>query len=300
MPTLADMARMRVVHQVPGMDAVEVRRDVVYHEIDETPEGRMTMDVYLPRVRPAGGSMAGVLLIHGAPVPVELQGRVKNMGIFVSYGEMLAASGFVAAAFNHLHHGWHDPQESADNVAAAIAWLRGEAAALVLDPQRLCLWAFSGGGPQLAPYLATPAAGIRCLLAFYALLDLRRLPPEIPALPAGLGLRFSPAACLAPAAAVPEAPPVSRPPLLVARAGLDWPWMNQACDDFIEAALAAGMELEVWNHAAGRHGFDVLDDVPRSHEIVARALAFIRTHTAPVDAGSKAGAGAGADPAPGT
>jgi hypothetical protein len=81
---------------------------------------------------------------------------------------------------------------------------------------------------------------------------------------------------------------------------LDWPWMNQACDDFIQAALAAGMELEVWNHAAGRHGFDVLDDVPRSHDIIARALAFIRTHTAPLDAGSDAGAVVGAVPVPGS
>jgi len=30
--------------------------------------------------------------------------------------------------------------------------------------------------------------------------------------------------------------------------------------------------------AAGQHGFDVLDDVDRSREIIARTLGFIRTH----------------------
>jgi hypothetical protein len=34
----------------------------------------------------------------------------------------------------------------------------------------------------------------------------------------------------------------------------------------------------VVNHAQGQHGFDVLDDNETSREIIARAIAFARTH----------------------
>jgi dienelactone hydrolase len=231
-----------------------------------------------------------VLLIHGGPVPVPVYPKVKDMGVFVSWGELLAASGMAAAAFNHLHHGWHDLAESADHVAAAIAYLRAEADTLRIDPDRLCLWAFSGGGPQLAPALAAPDPRVRCLVGYYPLLDLRPLAPRLPEVSAETLQRFSPAACLGPApaeatppalapkaAAAPEARP-SPPPLLLARAGQDQPLMNDALDGFVRAALAAGLELELWNHAAGRHGFDVLDDGPRTRRIAARTIEFIRDH----------------------
>jgi acetyl esterase/lipase len=272
----AELARMRIVVRVPGMDRVEVRRDLVYRELEGTP---MTMDLYFPAHPPApaaGARAPVVLLIHGGPVPPAVQDRVKNMGIFVSYGELLAASGMAAVAFNHLHHGWHDLAESADNVAAVVAYLRAEAETLRLDPDRLCLWAFSGGGTQLAPPLTDPDPAVRCLVGYYPLLDLRiDLGPVaalIAEIPAAVLTRFSPAACVA------LAPPRPRPPLLLARAGRDRPFINDGLDGFVQAALAAGVELELLNHASGQHGFDVLDDDERSRAIIRRTLEFIREH----------------------
>jgi acetyl esterase/lipase len=296
----ADVARMRMVYRVPGMDRVQVRRELVYREVEGTP---MTMDVYLPArpaeqsaAEPAGARPPVALLIHGGPVPPEAYAKVKNMGVFVSYGELLAASGMAAVAFNHLHHGWHDLAESADNVAAVIAYLRAEADALRLDPDRLCLWAFSGGGPQLAPPLAAPDPAVRCLVGYYPMLDLRiDLGPVaalIPEVPAATLERFSPAACVA----IPA--PRPRPPLLLARAGRDQPFVNQGLDGFVQAALAAGLEIEILNHAAGQHGFDVRDDVERSRRIIARTIEFIQAHcgcrAAAEEVGAPDGAGGGA------
>lgn len=150
-----------------------------------------------------------------------------------------------------------------------------------MDPDRLCLWAFSGGGPQLAPALASPPPGVRCLVGYYPMLDLRPLAARLPEVSAETLERFSPAACLGSPA------PLPRPPMLLARAGLDQLFLNQALDGFVQAALTAGLELELWNHPAGQHGFDVLDDVDRTHQIVARTIAFIRTHCG-VDGGGAA------------
>src|SRR5262252_7674543 len=87
------MMRMRVTFTVPGMDAVHARRNLVYKTADGQP---LHMDVYSPpgtvHSRPA------VILIHGGPIPML---GARNMGVFQSYGELLAASGFSAIAFDH-------------------------------------------------------------------------------------------------------------------------------------------------------------------------------------------------------
>src|SRR5215831_3679696 len=171
----SDIYRKRVVLARPGMDRVEARRDLVYREVEGT---RLTLDLFLPpaETRAKEAPAPGVLLLHGGPVPPQAHGVMKNMGVFQSYGELLAASGLVAVACNHFHRGWHDFEGSAENLAAAASWMRGHAAELGLDPERLALWAFSGGGVQLAPALRDPSPWVRCLLAFYALLDLRPVP----------------------------------------------------------------------------------------------------------------------------
>ncbi len=66
-------------------------------------------------------------------------------------------------------------------------------------------------------------------------------------------------------------------PIFVARAGLDRPRLNETLDRFTDAALKAGLDLELHNHPTGRHAFDVLDPGPRSSEIIARSVEFLRS-----------------------
>ena len=108
------------------------------------------------------------------------------------------------------------------------------------------------------------------MAAFYAMLDIQTAPPGQPdTLGAETRQRFSPVAHLGPGAR-------PLPPLLVARAGLDHPFLNAAADRFVQEALARNASLEVLNHPEGRHGFDILDDDERSREIIARTLEFLR------------------------
>jgi len=69
------------------------------------------------------------------------------------------------------------------------------------------------------------------------------------------------------------------PPILIARAGQDDPAINYSVDQFIQAAFAANQTFDLLNHPDGQHGFDTLDDHPRTREIIERTIAFIRTHT---------------------
>jgi acetyl esterase/lipase len=261
-PTLEEMVRMRVVLRVPGMDATRVRRDLVYRSVAGQP---LPMDVYspagLPQSRPA------VVLVHGGPIP---RTGAKNMGVFVSYGEILAASGFVAVTFDHRFLSPGRLPDARQDVAEAVRHVRSEAASLAVDPDRLALWVFSGGGPLLAAPLRDRPPWLRALVAYYAVLDLREAPPGVEdTLGPERRREFSAVEALGDDAR-------TAPPLLVARAGLDNPWLNDGVDRFVQEALAKGATFDLLAHPGGRHGFDILDDDARSRRIIQRTLAFLR------------------------
>jgi dienelactone hydrolase len=170
------------------------------------------------------------------------------MGVFVSYGELVAASGLVAVTFDHRFLGPDRIGDAADDVAALVAHVRADAGGLGIDPDRVALWAFSGGGPLLAAPIRERPSWLRAAVAYYAVL-------------AGLE---------------EEAP--HAPPMLVARAGQDSQQLNATIDRFVAAALAAGVSLDLMNHPDGRHGFDILDDDYRSKQIIRRTLQFLHDH----------------------
>ncbi|HET7452542.1 MAG TPA: hypothetical protein VFL12_07360, partial [Thermoanaerobaculia bacterium] len=121
MPPFEQFVRMEIVHRVPGMDAVSVERDRTYSVVDGDP---LTMDVYRPAGAGAGGRLPTVLMVHGGPVP---KLGAKNMGVFTSYGRLLAASGFAAVTFNHRFLAPDRLLDAAGDVAAAAAHLREHA-----------------------------------------------------------------------------------------------------------------------------------------------------------------------------
>ena len=70
----------------------------------------------------------------------------------------------------------------------------------------------------------------------------------------------------------------SIPPIFVARAGQDVPYLNASIDEFVLRAFAHSVNIDVCNHASGRHGFDILDDNNRSREIIARTMHFVKAN----------------------
>jgi acetyl esterase/lipase len=265
----------RVVYTVPGMDAVEVRRDLVYRRRDDPDGADLLMDVYLPSGLAAGETRPGVFLVHGGPIPAEMMPllhRVKSWGIFLSYGEILAASGFVAVTFGHRFASVAEIATAQSDIAAAIDLVRTQAPDFHLDPDRLALWAFSGGGLFLAPPLRERPPYLRALVAYYTLLDLASLRGKFEQFP----VTEEAATGFSPAATFPESAPYEGPPLLVARGGRDSPFINSTLDFFIQRALAANAPLDLLNHPAGQHGFDILDDDARSREIIARTIGFLQ------------------------
>jgi len=267
-PEQSDMrqiAMMPVVYQIPGMEDVLVKSDLRYAD-----GAHALMDVYIPPGLKSDERRPAVVYIHGSVPP---GAPAKNMGVFKSWGRLAAVSGLIGVTFTH-RLGYPKPMlaDAASDVTAAIDYVRTNADALNIDHDRLCLAAYSGGGPMLSLALRDKPAFVRCLLAFYAFLDIRQSELRQTYESADTISVFSPITYLG-------SDIENLPPMFIARAGLDQiPTLNESIDRFVNTAIAKNMSLVFVNHPHGVHGFDTLTDDDTSRHIIRAALAFMKDH----------------------
>jgi acetyl esterase/lipase len=253
-----ERARRPIVLSVPGMERVVVHSNLTYTQVDDP---LVRMDVYVPADVQADERRPIVMLIHGG-VPASLP--VKDMGAYRSWGRLIAAQGMVAVTFTHRLR-WPISQlnEPAADVRAAIDFARANASKFNANPDRMCIAAYSAGGPLLTVTLQDERRYVRCQLAIYPLVDVQ-----------GFGVTDEPKFALE---TYIERP--SFPPLFLARAGRDAiPTLNERLDAFIGSAIAANAPITLVNHPTGEHGFDVANDDERSREIIRAALEFMKAH----------------------
>lgn len=173
---------------------------------------------------------------------------------------MLAASGVAAVTFNYRFTAPGDYADGASDIAALLTHLRSHSRDLGIDGDRICLWAFSGGGPQLAPALRDRPPYVKCIVSFYAPLDT----------PTGQS-SFSPLAQLLTGDG-------QTPPMLIARKGRDSPAINASVDAFAAAAMRLGAPVEVVDYPEGIHAFDIDQDTDASRDVIAKAIVFVKKH----------------------
>lgn len=170
------VAAKRLVYEVPGMDNVMVRSNLVYKRTDAE---ELKADVYRPTGLTKGEKRPAVIFIHGGFLPRNLPIQPKDWNVFVSYGKVAAASGMIGVTFNHrLYESWASVPNSESDLVDLIAYLRNNADDLGVDEDHLTLWAFSGGGPLLSLAMRAPLPYIRCLVSYYSLLDLEQTSKE--------------------------------------------------------------------------------------------------------------------------
>ena len=135
-----DITKKRVVYQIPGMDAVTVRRDVEYRPTDA---GALTMDIYYPPDWKGGARIPAVVFVSGySDVGFQkmLGCKLKEMASYVSWGQLTAASGMAAITYS--------AREPATNIDALLQYIRQNAASLGIDENRIGLWGCSGNVPN--------------------------------------------------------------------------------------------------------------------------------------------------------
>ena len=266
--SLTERANPPIVYRLPGMDKVRVVSNLKYTEVDNP---HLLMDVYIPPDLEPRECRPVVVFIHGGAGP---ENKAKDWGIFQSWGRLLAAAGLVAAAFTHRFS--PPPQsllaEAVSDVDSAINYLRSNAESIHVNADHIGVCAWSSGGALLRPLLTKKPQFVRCVLAFYAMLDLQQYAPAGDAAALQLFKEFSAITALSEDSA-------TMIPMWIARAGRDeFPMLNDAVDRFTARALAVNAPITVINHPSGAHGFDNQNDDERSREIIRSAIEFMRTH----------------------
>lgn len=267
MRRMAELVNKPVVYTVPGMDRVKVRKDIVYKKTDDP---NMKMDVYTPAGLAPGEKRPAAILLHGG-APTRFQ--PKEWGFFQSWGRLVAASGMAGVTFTYriTFPASHLADSGAD-VAEAIAYVRANADSLGIDRDRLCLVSYSAGGPMLGPYLRGAPEHIRCLVAFYSLMDVRQPGGHEASEPAELLARFSPVAQV-------EQGTGRLTPIFVAQGRKDEvPTLLATVDRFAAEAFGRGVPLTLMSHPDAPHAFDNQVDDDRTREILRAALDFLRWH----------------------
>ena len=271
---IRDLVNMPVVYRVAGMDKVVIKSNLKYTNVDNP---NLLLDAYIPPKLEKAARRPAVVFIHGS---AGAEGRAKDWGFYVSWGRLIAASGMVGVTFTH-RLGYPKPllSESASDVNAAINYVRANADSLNIDKDRICLAAYSGGGPLLSLAMRQKPEYVRCVVAFYAFLDIQQSQLHRDNETSELLQSMSPISYLANEGGTSASGPARLPPMFVARAGLDAiPTMNDSIDRFISEALKRNASITVANHPQGVHGFDSQNDDDRSREIIRGAIDFMKTH----------------------
>jgi acetyl esterase/lipase len=232
---------------VPFFDDLEpvrrVREDRLDYYVAEDSE---------PQRRPA------VVFVHGGPIREDQEPGPRDWDGFIGYGTLAASHALVGVTFNHrLYSDMHYPQ-AAEDLAAVIERTR---ALEVVDPDRIALWHFSGGGPLAVDWMTRPAVWLRAIAWTYPVLA---PPPDWP----GDGPRFNAVA------AVGERP--SLPKLLV-RVGSEFERLAAVQDAFVAAAKDADAALDVIDIPSAMHGFEGHGPNPAARDAVDQAMSWLIT-----------------------
>ena|SRR5437762_4180046 len=263
---MAKRVMMPVVLKVPRMDKVKVVENLKYTKSDDP---NVLMDIYIPPDLSENEERPAVIFLHGG---AKTDYTPKDWGVYTTWGRLIAASGFVGVTFTHrLEYPTASLEKAATDVRDAVKYVRENADKYHIDKERICLIAYSAGGPLLTSAMRGDMPFVRCLVAFYAFMDIQQSDYAKTEKPETVK-SFSPITYL-------ETEPSKIPPMFIARAGRDEvPTMSDSIDRFINEALTKNIALTFANHPQGVHGFDNQNDDERSREIIRAAIEFIRLH----------------------
>src|SRR5919109_3096317 len=265
-------------YEPPGMRDAVIRRDIPYRMVSDGARRALTIDVY----RPPGDTvrrLPALIFVHGGLVARQPGPPPTTWPNYRSWGRLAAAAGLVGVVFNHRLTTDENVEIGSSDVTAAVDYVRTHSATFGVDPDRVCIAVYSAGGPLASVFMRERKPYVRCLVLFYPFLDLEHMRTASPfraAHPAAhvdsLVARYSPAHLLAVA-------PAGLPPIFLAMAGQDQiPRLNESIERFMRAAIANRIEIDFALHRVGVHGFDQRNHDARTHEILERALAFVRRH----------------------
>lgn len=269
--SMRDIVMPPLVYRVAGMENVTIRKNLKYTSVDNP---NLLMDVYSPPNLNKNERRPAIVFIHGS---AGAESTPKDWGLYNSWGRLIGASDLIGVVFTHRLTSRKASLEDAGNdLAEAINYIRTNADSLGIDKNRICLAAYSGGGALLAPAMREKPEYVRCLVNFYAFMDIQQSGNFFTTNETKENLqKFSPINYL-----TNDSDKI--PPIFIARAGRDQvPTINDSIDRFTSQAISKNLPITIINHQNGVHGFENQNDDDRSREIIQSTVAFMKLHLTP-------------------
>lgn len=211
----------------------------------------LCLDIY--EAAPGYDRRTAVIYVHGGGW------KRGDRTMAAGHARLLAAQGFTAVACEYRLLGESPWPAMLDDVRAAIAWVRGHADELGIEPERIALQGHSAGGhlSLLAAGTAEADGAVAAVAAFYAPVTFHVGP--------GRGHGTTPADSLlgddATEQQAREASPLSHvssdfPPTFFLHGGADRIVVPSASVVMYEALRKAGVPTDMHLYAGQAHGFD--------------------------------------------
>jgi hypothetical protein len=260
------ISRKRIVYALPETNQVIVRKD---QEYARDGAGPLTMDLYYPPAVAPATSTPAVLFVTGyrdAGAARIFGCRLKEMGSYVSWAELVAASGLVGVTYAN-----EDPVFDAHHV---LEHVRRNAPELGIDANRLAIWSCSGNVPNALSLLMRRPAGVKCAALWYGYM----LDTDAKTGVADAARQFG---FVNPCSgkSVDDLP--RDVPLFIVRAGRDeMPGLNDTIDLFVCAGLQHNLPITLVNRPDAPHAFDLFSDDQASRDIIAQGVEFLRSRLA--------------------
>lgn len=230
----------QIVYQVPEMNDVKIRENIIYKAIKKT---ALYMDAcYPPDFKKNKKYPAVILISGGVSDPAKPGSRLRD--IYLSWGRLLAANGLAAVYFT-----WRF--KHTDDISDLITYIKDNADALNLDGKRICTFSFSRGvGLSFNEIVNTKNYSIKSMVYYYGKISTGILKSKT----------------------------FSLPPALIVMAGRDRFFSPDCNDMFIKRARSLNNIVELIVHETGEHAFDIRKQDNRSVEIIKSTIDFILGH----------------------
>lgn len=167
---------------------------------------------------------------------------LPNWRVYQDWARLMATQGFMAI----LHHS--NRENRFEQLGQILDYCHSKGASIGIDGQKIGVWACSGNVTAAFPQLMDEKRKyLKAASLYYG------MPNNIGKIRQSL-------------------------PIQIVRAGFDTYSLNRKIDQFLINALKEDISLDFINYLEGYHGFDILNDTPRSRQIMQQTIQFFKHH----------------------
>lgn len=248
-----------VFFELPGMEKVIVKKDIVYQNIADS---TLKMDIYYPPNFEFQKKIPAIIIVYGCTNEGQIKligNQFRHWSVHISLCKIIAASGLAAIIYETV-----DPE---NDLIALTKYIHSNPDKLSIDDNNIGAFTCSSNTPVAITNILNASTNIfKCAVIFYGIFLTQDL-EKLPQIDSVFGF---------------QNPRLNEPinwnknvPLFIVKAGLDDdPYAFRSLLNFYNNAIDQNLPITLINYPNGLHGFDFLNDNDTTRMIIKNTLDF--------------------------